>query len=108
MQTAFDVNTDYEELVDEFFSRYFGAASEPMKRFYYRISDINREEGVVGTSQEASWRRLGTDERMKELERYIEEAVDLASTGLERKRVDTWKMGVWEYMKAGHDQFAQK
>ncbi len=105
MQTAFDVRTDYQELVDEFFSCYFGAASEPMKRFYYRISDINRTEGIVGTSPEASWRRLGTSERMSELERDIEEAVQLASTELERKRVDTWKVGVWEYMKAGFDQF---
>jgi hypothetical protein len=103
MQTAFDVNTDYEELIDEFFSRYFGAASEPMKQFYYRISDINRAEGVVGTSQEISWNTLGTHERMKELERYIEEAVDRASTDLERRRVDTWKVGVWEYMKAGSE-----
>jgi hypothetical protein len=74
-----------------------------MKRFYYRISDINREEGVVGTTQEISWRRLGTDERMKELGRYIEEAIGLASTDLEKKRVDTWKVGVWEYMKAGSE-----
>jgi hypothetical protein len=105
MQTAFDVETDYRELVDEFFSRYFGAASEPMKRFYYRISDINREEGILGTTPELSWRRLGTDERMKALERDIEEAVKLAGTDLERKRVDTWKRGVWEYMKAGYDKF---
>jgi len=42
---------------------------------------------------------------MKELESYIEEAVKLARTDREKKRVDTWKKGVWEYMKAGYDQF---
>jgi len=105
MQTAFNVDTDCEELVDEFFSRYFGVAGEPMKRFYQRISAINREEGVVGRTQELSWRRLGTGDRMKELEGYIKEAVKLAITDLEKKRVDTWQKGVWEYMKAGHEQF---
>jgi len=104
-QIAFNVDTDCEQLVNEFFSRYFGAACEPMKRFYQHISAINREEGVVGRSLELSWRRLGTDDRMKELESDIEEAVKLARTALEKKRVDTWKKGVWEYMKTGYDQF---
>jgi hypothetical protein len=105
VQTAFDVSTDYKELVDEFFALYFGGASEPMKTFYYRISEINREEGVVGTSREKSWSKLGTPERMKELGIYIDEAVKLAGTDLEKRRVETWKEGVWEYMKAGHRQF---
>ena len=105
VQTAFDVDTDYQEVVDEFFALYFGSASEPMRKFYYRISEINREEGVVGTSPEKSWGRLGTPERMKELGVYIDEAVKLAGTELEKRRVETWKKGVWEYMKAGHRQF---
>ena len=70
-----------------------------------RISEINREEGIVGTSPEKSWAKLGTPERMKELGLYIDEAVKLAGTDLEKRRVETWKKGVWEYMKAGHRQF---
>jgi hypothetical protein len=104
-QTAFNVNTDYRQLVDEFFSLYFGGASEPMKKFYYRISEINREEGLVGTSPEKSWAKLGTPERMKELGAYIDEAVKLAKTDIEKRRVETWKKGVWEYMAAGYHQF---
>jgi hypothetical protein len=91
--------------VDEFFALYFGGASEPMKTFYYRISEINREEGLVGTSPEQSWGKLGTPERMKELGVHIEEAAKLARTDLEKRRVETWERGVWEYMKAGHRQF---
>ncbi len=106
MQTAFDVETDCEALIDEFFSRYFGAAGAPMKRFYYRIVEINRKEGVVGRSRELSWRRLGTPDRMKELQGCIVEAVELARTDVEKQRVDTWKTGVWDYMKAGYDSFA--
>lgn len=105
MQTAFNVDTDYEELIDEFFSRYFGAAGVPMKKFYERISAINREEGVVGRSPQLSWQRLGTAARMEELRAYIEQAVRLAGTDLEQQRVETWKTGVWDYMKAGYDSF---
>ena len=59
----------------------------------------------MGTSREKSWAKLGTPERMKELGVYIDEAVKLAGTDLEKTRVETWKEGVWEYMKAGHQQF---
>jgi hypothetical protein len=105
MQTAFDVDTDWHELVDEFFALYFGGAAGPMKRFYFRISEINRVEGLVGTSPEKSWGKLGTPERMQELGGYIDEAVRRAKTDLEKKRVESWKRGVWEYMKAGHRRF---
>ena len=108
MQTALEADTDCQGLMNEFFSRYFGEAGDPMKKFHDRISAINREEGVVGTNRERSWRRLGTAVRMKELGGYIEKAVKLARTDLEKRRVDTWKTGVWEYMKAGHDQFYAK
>jgi len=104
-QTAFDVSTNYREVVDEFFTLYFGAAAEPMKKFYCRISEINREQGLVGTSPEKSWAKLGTPERMKELGTYIDRAVKLAETDLEKRRVETWKKGVWEYMNTGHSQF---
>ena len=108
MRTAFNVEADYQVLVTAFLSRIFGAASEPMERFCCRISKINREEGVIGTTREASWLRLGTEERMKELGGYVDEAVMLVTTDLERKRVDTWREGVWEYMKTGRDQFHAK
>ncbi len=108
MQTAFNVDIDYKELVDEFFSRYFGTAGEPMKRFYYRISEINRQEGVLGTTPEASWERLGTEERMNELGALINRAVELAGTDLEKRRVETWKKGVWDYMAEGRSAHVKK
>jgi Domain of unknown function (DUF4838) len=108
MQTAFNTDTDYRQLIDEFFSRYFGAAAEPMKRFYYRISEINRQEGCLGTTQKASWERLGTEARMKELGALIQRAVALAGTDLERSRVATWKKGVWDYMAKGRQEYLWK
>ncbi len=108
MQTAFNADTDGPGLVDEFFARSFGPAAEPMERFYYRISEINREERVLGTSQEASWERLGTAERMKELGGLMERAVQLAVAEPEKARVETWRNGVWEYMVEGRKQYLKK
>ncbi len=108
MQTAFNADTDYVKLVDEFFARYFGSAGEPMKKFYYRISEINREEGVLGTTPEASWERLGTEPRMNELGALIDQARELAQTDLEKRRVETWKEGVWDYMLEGRREFVKK
>ena len=108
MQTAFNVETDYGKVIDEFFARYFGRAAEPMKRFYLRISEINRTEGVLGTTPEISWKRLGTEERMRELGRLMEEAVNAAASDTEKRRVETWKRGVWDYMKAGRREYLEK
>ena len=108
MRTAFNTDTDYKLVVDEFFTRYFGAAAEPMKKFHDRISEISRKEQVLGTSEEASWRRLGTAERMKELGALMGRAVALAETDVEKKRVATWKEGVWDYMLAGRTEYVQK
>ena len=76
-----------------------------MKSFYNRIVDINRTEGIVGRSPELSWQRLGTPERMRELGGYIEQAVTLADTDIVKQRVNLWKTGVWDYMKAGFEEF---
>lgn len=108
MQLAFNTQLDEKALIHEFFSRYFGAAGEPLERFYYRISEINREERRIGTSEEASWGRLGTEERMAELGALMERAVSLASTDLERRRVATWKEGVWDYMVQGRRLYVKK
>ena len=82
MQTAFNADTDCTGSWWTSSSRATsGPPGEPMKRFYYRISEINREEGVLGTTPEASWERLGTEDRMKELGALMDRAVELARHG---------------------------
>lgn len=108
MQMAFNTDIEYTSLIDEFFGRYFGPAGEPMKRFYYRISEINRQEGKLGTTPELSWERLGTAERMEELGGLIARAVELAQTEPEKQRVETWRKGVWNYMVKGRAQHFQR
>lgn len=108
MQMAFNADIEYEKLIDEFFARYFGTAGEPMKRFYYRISEINRQEGRIGTTPELSWERLGTAERMQELGDLMARAIELVRTEPEKQRVETWNKGVWNYMVKGRAQHFQK
>lgn len=107
MKTAFDVTTDCDALMDEFFTRYFGAAGDPLKKFYLRIEQIHQTEGVVGTNQHLSWGKLGTPARMGELEGYIDQALALSGNASPtiQQRVSTWKTGVWDYMKAGFDAY---
>jgi hypothetical protein len=107
MQTAFNAELDTEAMMDEFFAKYFGAAADPMKAFYLRIAEINREEGIIGTSEQASWETLGTQERMEELERLMSRAVAAAETELEKRRVDTWNRGIWEYMDEGRRTYVK-
>ena len=108
MQTAFNTYTDHMKFTDEFFSGYFPAAAEPMKKFYWQISDINRRERAMGSTEEASWDRLGTKERMKELGKLMAQAVELASSDIEKRRVESWKEGIWDYMVEGRKKYVAK
>ena len=108
MQTAFNAETDYEALTDEFFTLYFGAAAEPMKKFYFRIAEINKEEGIIGGTEKDSWEKLGTKPRMKELGRLMEKAAASARTDIEKRRVVTWKKGIWDYMVKGRGKYVRK
>jgi hypothetical protein len=107
LKTAFDATTDCDALIDEFFTQYFGASGAPLKKFYLRIEEIHQIQGVLGTSKERSWGLLGTADRMAELEGYFKQAMALSSTAspMIQQRVDTWKIGVWDYMKSGYDSY---
>jgi len=45
---------------------------------------------------------------MKELGDLMNRAVELAGTELEKRRVDTWKEGVWDYMVDGRREYVNK
>ncbi|MFC1738744.1 DUF4838 domain-containing protein [Planctomycetota bacterium] len=114
-----DPSIDIDELLGEFFSRYFGAASEPMKKFYLSIEEIftntenypehiRNKEGDYNQTEEMAWGYLGTDERMAELGKYIDMAQRFAVSDLEMKRVDLWKKGIWDYMVEGKKMYIAK
>ena len=108
MQTAFNAETDQKALIDEFFTRYFGAAGPSMQAFYERISDISRKEATISWDEKTAWELLGTEERMKELGALMDQAVASARTDIEKRRVESWKEGVWDYMAEGRRQYLKK
>ena len=115
-----DPSLDVDALLEEFFARYYGAASEPMKRIYLLIertycNPANYPEFVRKTkdddfhqTEEMAWGYLGTEERMAELGRLMEEAKRLARTEQERKRVTLFEEGVWRYMVEGRKRYLKK
>lgn len=111
-----DPSLDVDELLDEFFTRYFGAASEPMKKYYLRIEEIytdpdNYSDKATQTyadfasTAQTDWEWLGTPQRMEELGGLIQQAMKLAATDVERKRVILWKKATWDWMIEGRAEY---
>jgi len=114
-----DPKLDPDALLNEFFSRYFGAAAKPMRAFYSRIEEIfnnsdnypdevRQVEKQFHQTEEMAWKYLGTEERMKELDALMDRAGNLARGDLEKKRVRTWQEGVWDYMLEGRRMYLAK
>lgn len=108
------LNTD--EVLDEFFSLYFGKAAKPMKQFYTKIEtvysdptrypvDVQTQDAQFHQTKELAWKYLGTPEVMAELRQYIEEAQASARNGIEKRRVESWVEGIWKYMQEGYDTY---
>lgn len=107
-----DPSLDTDQILNEFFDSYFGKAAGPMKNFYLKIesvysnplnypSSIQTQDAQFHQTRELAWKYLGTPEVMEELERYMEEAASAAKESEEKGRVDSWKLGIWDYMVAG-------
>ena len=107
-----DPTLDVDRLLDEFFTRYYGAAAEPMKQLYLRIESIysdpaNYSEEVrtanrhFHQTEEMAWKYLGTPERMADLGRLMQQAKAAAATDMEKRRVALFEDAVWNYMVKG-------
>jgi len=106
-----DPTLDLEQILDEYFTGYYGAAAAPMKKFYLLVEKIysnpanylKPKKGVcVGhQKEEMAWRYLGTPKRMAALEAFVVEARKLAATDLEKQRLALFEKSVWDYMCAG-------
>ena len=106
-----DPSRDIAAVLDEFFGRYYGAAAEPMKRFYLMVEETysNPENypepqdlrSIGHQTEEMAWRYLGTPARMEKLEGLVTHARSLASSSLEKRRIELFEKGVWDYMRAG-------
>jgi hypothetical protein len=111
---ADDPTLDGRKLKDEFFTRYYGAAAKPMRQAYELIERTfsdpsNYPERLRGhQTEECAWGYLGTEERMRELGRYMQLAEWAAQTDLEKRRVALFDEGIYQYMVKGRATYVAK
>jgi len=107
-----DPSLDVDDLLDEFFSRYYGAAGNAMRELYLLIEriyadpanypdDVRRGERDTHHTPEIVWGCLGTAERMAKLGTLMAQALQAARTDTEKKRVGLFKTTVWDSMTEG-------
>ena len=102
---ADDPNRDGNKLIDEFFTRYYGAASKPMQAVYELIEKTYAEPAPSHQNEEYAWTKLGTKETMAELGKLMDEARKAAHTDIEKERVALFDKGIWQYMLAGRKAY---
>ena len=109
-----DPTVNVDGLIEEFFRLYFGAAGEPMQKFYLGLEAIacnpanypppyHRSNGIDWKG--VAWAELGTAERMAELGKLIAQAETLAQTKSEKQRVAAWRGAFWDWMRQGRDEY---
>lgn len=114
-----DPAQNIEDLLNDFFTSYFGNAALPMKKFYTTIEkryndpksypkEVRTQDKQFHQDEEQAWKYLGTVKVMAELETYMDEAQQKANTVLEKERVNSWKIGIWDYMVDGRKKYLSK
>lgn len=111
---ADDPTLDGRKLKDEFFTRHYGAAAQPMRQAHELIERTfsapdNYPERLRGhQTEECAWGYLGTEERVKTLESLMRQARAAARTDLEQRRVALFDEGIVQYMAAGRTTYVSK
>lgn len=119
LKLFWDADYDVEAGMDEYFTRYYGAAGPAMKALYQKLEatymtpsnyppHIASGEKESHQTEEMAWKWLGTDERMAEFGALVEQALAAETTPEERQRLEIWKKGCWDYMVAGKKYYQMK
>ncbi len=109
---ADDPGLDGDKLIEEFFTRYYGAAAAPMKSLYCAIEDaysnpasyperIHKSPAHQYQTAQLAWDSLGTPARMAEFAKLMTAARAAAKTPTEKERVALFEKGIWDYMVEG-------
>ena len=116
LKLADDPKLDGNKLIDEFFERYYGAAAQPMKALYCAIEDtystpkcypldIQQSPGHQHQNEKLAWGALGTDARMAEFAKLMQQARNAAKTPIEKQRLALFEQGQWDYMVEGRRKY---
>jgi len=117
LKLACDPSLDGNKLIDEFFSRYYGAAAKPMQALYNQIEetfsnprnypvDIQKSPGHQHQTEELAWGSLGTEERMSQGQKLMDQAKAATATPEEKQRVALFEQGQWQYLLEGRKAYA--
>jgi hypothetical protein len=113
MKLLDDPDQNVDKILDEFFSRYYGASAKPMKQLYLQMEEtfmnsknypdeVNTANKHFHQTEEIAWGHLGTTERMTKWAGLMKRAKSMARTDVEKKRVSMFDDGVWSPMWAAH------
>lgn len=113
---ADDPTLDGNKLIEEFFTRYYGAAAGPMKSLYGWIEDvfsnpkyyppeIQDSPGHQHQNEELAWGSLGTPERLEGMQKLMDRARASARTDLEKERVALFEQGIWQPIIEGREKY---
>jgi len=106
-----DPTRDVDDILDDYFTGYYGAAAGPMIELYCAIEEIysnpaSYPKGFGGHQRKnIAWEHLGTADNMGSLGRVMLHAEEFAQTDLEKRRVALFKREVWDYMVEGRKQY---
>lgn len=112
LELMLDPDRDVDGLLDEYFSMY-GAAAKPMREFYEIVQDrfLDRSLYPKGGGHQTfaiAWGSLGTPEVMERLRACVESAEKLVATPEEKRRVELFRAGIWDYMTAGSEKYRRR
>lgn len=102
-----DPNLDLEKTMAEFFTLYYGPAGVPLRKFYDAVEKSFAMQKTYGVVQ-MSYDRPGMRALMMNCEAWIKEAKKLAQSDEQKKRVALFEDAVWNHMKKGFQQYAEK
>ena len=107
-QLAWNGKRNAEKIINEFFTGYYGPAAAPMKRFYEIVekaygTSANWPKGARHMTEAVAWDSLGTDDRMAQLEKEMQEARKVAVREPYKARIALFDEAVWQPMLKGKE-----
>jgi hypothetical protein len=116
---ANDPAQDGNQIINEFFARYYGGAGEAMQELYTGMEqtymtptnypvEVQTKLGQWHQTEKIAWGYLGNPERMKRFGELMERAKAQADTKAASQRVALFEEGIWKPMLAGAAAWAKK
>jgi len=116
-----DPSLNTRAVLNERFRLLYGPAAGPMRAIYDLIERTygdpasypepiatRKREGHHHQTEELAWGWLGTPERMARMADLLEQARRAARTDEQKRRVELWALGTWDYMVAGRKRYEER